>query len=759
MPVSPTYPGVYIEEIPSGVHTITGVSTSVTAFVGFTPRGAVNRGTQLFSFADFERAFAGLSLDSDVSYAVKQFFENGGSEAWVVRVAANAKAASIKLGDKIAAPTPVLTATAASEGNWGNNLRIDVDYETGNPDSLFNLSASELVREDGVLKVSRTEKFANLSMNSFSPTYAEGTLNAASDLIRVARAAALLPANASALSGNLPLIPNIAFFGGNNNLLVAINGEATIPVSFDIGTAFIGLTDATRYKEIADRIAAAIKLINPAYDLDATVDAAKRLKFETKPPPDERFSIHFYNAPSKNAAALLKLGLDNGGREVDAVAGWRPARNGTVGGKDVNLGALAAGNFTVQAMLGATVLATQTFAVVAPVPTTLDDVRTWIAEALATSATPAFKGARVLAAGARLRVIPGGEDPNVRIVFNAGGLAPDLGFNPQEDNVGLYATGIGQTLQAQIAGDVGNDGTAPGVAEYKGSRSAKTGFYALENVDIFNILCIPNASLTEAQMAGIYAEVLAYCVERRAFLLIDLPQLTDTVPKAQQWLTNNATLRNRNAAAYFPWIRQPDPLQQSRLRAFPPCGVVAGLYARTDGERGVWKAPAGVDALMNGVLGLTYPLTNPENGALNPLALNCLRFFPAYGPVVWGARTLRGSDALADEYKYVPVRRLALFLEESLYRGTQWVVFEPNDEPLWAQIRLNLGAFMHTLFAQGAFKGQTPRDAYFVKCDKDTTTANDVDLGRVNIVVGFAPLKPAEFVIIKIQQIVPALQT
>ena len=133
--------------------------------------------------------------------------------------------------------------------------------------------------------------------------------------------------------------------------------------------------------------------------------------------------------------------------------------------------------------------------------------------------------------------------------------------------------------------------------------------------------------------------------------------------------------------------------------------------------------------------------------------------FPVNGRVVWGARTLRGADQLADEYKYVPVRRTALFIEESLYRGTQWVVFEPNDEPLWAQIRLNVGAFMQGLFRQGAFQGRTPREAYFVKCDKETTTQADINLGIVNIVVGFAPLKPAEFVVIKIQQIAGDIPT
>src|SRR6202011_4877643 len=167
---------------------------------------------------------------------------------------------------------------------------------------------------------------------------------------------------------------------------------------------------------------------------------------------------------------------------------------------------------------------------------------------------------------------------------------------------------------------------------------------------------------------------------------------------------------------------------------------------------GVWKAPAGLDAALSGITKLADKLTNDENGVLNQLGINCLRNFPVYGNVVWGARTLRAADQVADEYKYVPVRRLALYIEESLYRGTQWVVFEPNDEPLWAQIRLNVGAFMQGLFRKGAFQGTTPRQAYFVKCDSETTTSTDQNLGIVNILVGFAPLKPAEFVIIQIQQ-------
>ena len=215
----------------------------------------------------------------------------------------------------------------------------------------------------------------------------------------------------------------------------------------------------------------------------------------------------------------------------------------------------------------------------------------------------------------------------------------------------------------------------------------------------------------------------------------------------------NINAYRENAIIYFPHIKAANPLRENRVEEFAASGAIAGLFARTDAQRGVWKAPAGTEATLAGVRELAYKLTDEENGQLNPYGINCLRIFPIYGNVVWGARTMAGADQLASEWKYVPVRRLVLFLEESLYRGTQWVVFEPNDEPLWARIRLNIGTFMNNLFRQGAFQGTSPREAYFVKCDSETTTQYDIDRGIVNIVVGYAPLKPAEFVIIKFQQI------
>jgi len=312
------------------------------------------------------------------------------------------------------------------------------------------------------------------------------------------------------------------------------------------------------------------------------------------------------------------------------------------------------------------------------------------------------------------------------------------------------------------AATLSGDGNAIQDAEITGDRDARTGLYALEAADLFNLLCIPPLDFERDLADATWATAAGYCQERRAMLIVDTPaawtaNATTAISTAEAGVNSlRGTIGNddaKNAAAYFPRLRAPDPLSENRLASFAPCGAVAGIMARTDVQRGVWKAPAGLAASFSGVQGFTYSMTDAQNGRLNPLGLNCLRSFPVAGHLIWGARTLAGADLLASEWKYVPVRRFTLFLEESLFRGTQWVVFEPNDEPLWAQIRLNLGAFMQNLFRQGAFQGTSPREAYFVKCDRETTTQNDIDRGVVNIVVGFAPLKPAEFVVLQIQQI------
>lgn len=309
-------------------------------------------------------------------------------------------------------------------------------------------------------------------------------------------------------------------------------------------------------------------------------------------------------------------------------------------------------------------------------------------------------------------------------------------------------------LATARAAAAASDGAPLSAADFSppGAAAGKRGLYALDKLDLFNLLSIPPHTFDGDVEPALWAEAAAYCEGRRAILLVDPPRAWTSAGAAQAGLAALG-VRSKNAALYFPRLRQADPLASGQLIELAPAGAVAGVIARVDAERGLWKAPAGTDATLVGVAQLAVGLTDRDVGLVNPLGVNCLRDLPAAGRVVWGARTCQGDDRLASEWKYLPVRRLALHLEESLYRGTQWVVFEPNDEPLWSQIRLSVGAFLDGLFRQGAFQGRTPREAYFVKCGRDTTTPADVDRGVVNIHVGFAPLRPAEFVVLRIQQI------
>jgi phage tail sheath protein FI len=303
------------------------------------------------------------------------------------------------------------------------------------------------------------------------------------------------------------------------------------------------------------------------------------------------------------------------------------------------------------------------------------------------------------------------------------------------------------------------DGTAAKPAEI----SFEAGWKALATVDIFNMLCLPttpDVPLTAAQLGT----AAAFCREHRAVLIVDPPaDWSAAVPTFDQVTGSSVAIQGAVddltcAALYYPNLIVTDR-HTGEPRECGPSGAVAGVWARTDSTRGVWKAPAGTDAGITGIDDVSARLIDSDIGVLNPLAVNCLKTIPFSGPVVWGARSIAGKDEMASEWKYLPVRRTALYIGESLRRGTQWAVFEPNDEPLWASLRLNIGAFMNSLFRQGAFQGSTPLDAYFVKCDGESNPQNDIDRGIVNIRVGFAPLKPAEFVIIHIEQLAGQLQT
>ncbi|MGF6854026.1 Ig-like domain-containing protein [Paraburkholderia sp. CI3] len=336
-----------------------------------------------------------------------------------------------------------------------------------------------------------------------------------------------------------------------------------------------------------------------------------------------------------------------------------------------------------------------------------------------------------------------------------------LSFIPPGSTVPIAPTAAPSATPSgsPIALSGGADGTALWPAtdqnfELVMLSSTTGGRQLLDRVDIFNLLCVPGETDAPA-----ISKLQDYCAGRRAFYIVDSPPhatisgLTGSGPVGSTAGPITTAPNSANSAYYFPWVEAPDPLMGNRPSLYPPCGFVAGIYAATDGSRGVWKAPAGIQAGLTGVSGLQYTLTDIENGDLNIQAINCMREFKVYGDVVWGARTLSGNDQAGSEWKYIPIRRLALYIESSLLDGTQWIVFEPNDAPLWSQIRLNVGAFMQGLFLQGAFQGTSPSQAYFVKCDAENNPQSSIDLGIVNILVGFAPLYPAEFVVIQIQQI------
>jgi hypothetical protein len=297
-----------------------------------------------------------------------------------------------------------------------------------------------------------------------------------------------------------------------------------------------------------------------------------------------------------------------------------------------------------------------------------------------------------------------------------------------------------------VAGSVlsvtlGSDGATPQDTDYM------AGFTLLDKLRDVNIVAVPGiGSPTMVDFGANYCRQRGDC-----FFVGDVGVTDDTKEDAQNFITS-LTVKTSYAAAYYPWLRATDPAGVSPDPILlPPSGYVVGMYARIDSRRGVWKAPAGTEANLGGAVGLLTGTTDAEQDTLNPIGINVIRSFPSSGIVIWGARTLgTRSDP---EYRYIPVRRTAIFIEQSIYNGIQWAVFEPNDEDLWASLRLNIGAFMMTLFREGAFQGATPSQAFFVKCDGQTTTQADIDAGVVNVLVGFAPLKPAEFVVIKISQI------
>lgn len=627
MPITPTYPGVYVEEIPSGVRTIMGVATSITAFAGRAVRGPVNEPITINSFGDYERIFGGMWTESTMSYAVRDFYLNGGSQAIIVRLFHPYFATE---ADRTAA----LTAATAQ---------------------------------------------AQVAADAVSQAASDAVAGGATTPEEVAQAA-----EAEVTAAGAP-------------------GAAALLAATTVAQAARAAVTATATpQDVADAADAAVA---------GAVSAAAA---QEAPRTKAQLTVSGLTLEAANEGIWgnsLRVRIDHDVKGPDA------ANLFNISIKDTSTGQIEMiRNVSVQS--------------------------------------------------GHTRRIDRVLEQESKLIKTAGALPGSRPEHSAPDPIGVVTPGqdpFGTATSTGVTTGIASDGNALDTADYSGSSTNKQGIYALEKADLFNILCIPPyAPLTD--VAGtLWATAASYCETRRAMLIVDPPSSWNSkdTAKGDGSTSGIAALgtNSRNACVFFPRLRQPNPKREYQVEDFAPCGAVAGIFSRTDSQRGVWKAPAGLDATMVGVPQLTVSLTDAENGELNPLGVNCLRTMPAAGRVVWGSRTLQGDDRLASEWKYIPVRRTALFIEESLYRGTQWVVFEPNDEPLWAQIRLNLGAFMHSLFRQGAFQGKTPKEAYFVKCDRETTTQDDINRGIVNIIVGFAPLKPAEFVIIKIQQIAGQIQT
>jgi phage tail sheath protein FI len=270
-----------------------------------------------------------------------------------------------------------------------------------------------------------------------------------------------------------------------------------------------------------------------------------------------------------------------------------------------------------------------------------------------------------------------------------------------------------------------------------------SGLPSLASVDFVNLVSVPaTTGMTAADAAATVDSVAAFCEERRAFYLVDAPS---SLTSADVTTWKDELEPTANAALYFPGLQVDDPANPGQLRNVPPSGAVAGVIARTDIQRGVWAAPAGIaNGAVQGARDVATPLPESESARLAAAGVCPLRRFSGQGIRVWGARTL--ASAQEPEWKYVSVRRLFLFVEDSIDHGTRWAVFEPNDERLWRSIRTSIEDFLFGLYQSGALVGRTPQDAYFVRCDRMTMTQDDIDNGRLVCLVGIAPVRPAEFV-------------
>jgi phage tail sheath protein FI len=806
MPITPTYPGVYVEEVPSGVRTIVGVSTSIAVFIGRTKQGPLNEPILCLNFSDFDRVFSSEYAGSDLARAVRLFFMNGGTQCYVMRIAKDPTYSEVILKDNTPTKNEVLKVTAKSPGLVGDTIRLAVTYNGLNPGSTFNMEIFRWTKNSAGTPVKTDlEKWTALSMNPNDPWYVQDYVSQNSKLVKVEDLTGVLTKDPGySQSGRAVPCRTPGIFRDNWKALIGSTATTNcFRISVD-GGAFIDVdlknidffsdadldTAAEAESNLHTKIEAAINdvlqsgaavtvswVTGPVSEVGQENEKTKMLKISSA-----NGDVRIEPAALNDLAVPLMLGTAQGGIEVSHYAKYRPIPTGIffkiedwVSFAEEEQTAFNTIKIDTTNIDLLNKLETTTTSPSNPNPRMYEDgyspyvngncdgVREkWdiiagkINDKKISDLT--FKWSAEVW-GSQLALIPGdgGDNSKGSIESNIGGVS-GTGENINDyfiKNVRYYSLGpSGKGDYQKAAASMAKDGDPPELTQYRDA------FQKLDKeVDLFNLMILPkDEKHSESTTKSLWGPASIFCEKRRAFLLMDAPTSWKTVQQATKPATGVNSLRvglvKDHSAIFFPQIT----IQENGLKKdIGPSGAIAGLMARIDSSRGVWKAPAGTEADIRGVSGLELKFSDDENGVLNPQAINTLRLFPN-GIVNWGARTMDGDDDFTSEYKYIPVRRTALFLEESLYRGLKWVVFEPNDEPLWSQIRLNVGAFMHRLFRQGAFQGTNPKDAYLVKCDSETTTQADINLGIVNIIVGFAPLKPAEFVIIKIKQLAGQIQ-
>lgn len=762
-----TYPGVYIQEVPSTVHTIVPAPTAVAAFIGRAVRGPINTPVRIHSYADFQRAFGDLWQNSEMPFAVQQYFLNGGSDAYIVRVMTQgivSAQANAQTSITIPTATGALSIAAQNPGLWFLNVTVAVDLNTRKINGVrradeFNLTMYYRAIDPVTGAVTSTvETFPNISYLATAQNYIATTLANDSNFIAVlgtvpqgAPVAGLYSLSGAQWMANANFTAGASIIdsNGNEQVVTTAGTSGTSQPNWSVipgGTTADGTVVWTN--QGPSRFAGWRP--NTAYLAGQVIFDGTHIQQVTTAGTSGATAPTFAAAQGATTNDGTVVWTNEGSVVAD---GWRPNAAFVAGAQVVD----PAGNLQVVTTAGTSGAAAPAWNATVG-GTTNDNSVVWTNRGPRNASV--WQPSTFFPAGARI-YDSNGNLQQVTTAGVSGTMQPAWATTGTTNDGPVVWTFQNATNLSDGAPLLRADLTASTL------EANKNGIYALKDAEIFTIMVLPPYAPQEnggtidldTTYSAIWADALAFCQAERAILLVDPPSPGVWIDERHAYQALTAAtpaidnVRDPNSATYYPWLEINDPLINNRQRNFAPSATVAGVIAKTDAKRGVWKSPAGEEAKMLGVSALEYLLNNAENGDLNPLGVNCLRTFPILGSVVWGARTLDGADAQASQWKYLAVRRMALFLETSLYRGTNWAVFEPNDQPLWSQLRLNIDSFMRNLFRQGAFQGATPKDAYFVKCDSDTTTQTDIDSGVVNILVGFAPLKPAEFVVIKISQI------